>query len=90
MKCKRCNYDNKKDSKYCENCGNKLDNFIIDIKLAKKENLLKVLGICAASLYVLSIVVIFMGVILCFPNPATGKNTSGLNLLERVVELCLL
>lgn len=79
MKCKICNYDNKKDSKYCENCGNKLDDFIIDIKLAKKEKILKILGICAASLYVLSALVIFIGVILCFPDPATGKNISGLN-----------
>ncbi len=79
MKCKICNYDNKKDSKYCENCGNKLDDFIIDIKLTKKKKLLKILGICAASLYVLSALGIFIGVILCFPDPATGKNTSGLN-----------
>lgn len=79
MKCKICNYDNKKDSKYCENCGNKLDDFIIDIKLAKKKKILKILGICAASLYVLSAIVIFIGVILCFPDPATGKNISGLN-----------
>lgn len=79
MKCKICNYDNKKDSKYCENCGNKLDDFIIDIKLTKKKKLLKILGICAASLYVLSVLVIFIGVILCFPDPATGKNISGLN-----------
>ncbi len=79
MKCKICNYDNKKDSKYCENCGNKLDDFIIDIKLTKKKKLLKILGICAASLYVLSVLVIFIGVILCFPDPATGKNISGLS-----------
>lgn len=79
MKCKKCNYDNKKDSKYCENCGNKLDDFIIDIKLAKKEKLLKILGICAASMYVLSALVIFIGVPLCFPDPSTGKNVSGLS-----------
>lgn len=61
---------------YCTNCGNKLDDFIIDIKLAKKK---KILGICVVSLYVLSVLVIFIGVILCFPDPETGKNISGLN-----------
>lgn len=64
---------------YCTNCGNKLDDFIIDIKLAKKKKILKILGICVVSLYVLSVLVIFIGVILCFPDPETGKNISGLN-----------
>lgn len=79
MICNKCGMQVGENNLYCTNCGNKLDDFIIDIKLAKKEKILKILGICAASLYVLSALVIFIGVILCFPDPATGKNISGLN-----------
>ena len=79
MICNKCGMQVEENSKYCTNCGNKLDDFIIDIKLAKKEKLLKVLGICAASMYVLSGLVIFIGVPLCFPDPSTGKNISGLS-----------
>lgn len=79
MICNKCGMQVGENNLYCTNCGNKLDDFIIDIKLAKKKKILKILGICAASLYVLSALVIFIGVILCFPDPATGKNISGLN-----------
>ena len=79
MICNKCGMQVGENNLYCTNCGNKLDDFIIDIKLAKKKKRLKILGICAASLYVLSALVIFIGVILCFPDPATGKNISGLN-----------
>lgn len=79
MICNKCGMQVEENSKYCTNCGNKLDDFIIDIKLSKKEKLLKVLGICAASMYVLSVLVIFIGVLLCFPDPSTGKNISGLS-----------
>lgn len=79
MICNKCGMQVGENNLYCTNCGNKLDDFIIDIKLAKKKKILKILGICAASLYVLSVLVIFIGVILCFSDPATGKNISGLN-----------
>ena len=79
MICNKCGMQVGENNLYCTNCGNKLDDFIIDIKLTKKKKILKILGICAASLYVLSVLVIFIGVILCFPDPATGKNISGLN-----------
>ena len=79
MICNKCGMQVGENNLYCTNCGNKLDDFIIDIKLAKKKKILKILGICAASLYVLSALVIFIGAILCFPDPATGKNISGLN-----------
>lgn len=79
MICNKCGMQVGENNLYCTNCGNKLDDFIIDIKLAKKKKILKILGICVVSLYVLSVLVIFIGVILCFPDPATGKNISGLN-----------
>lgn len=79
MICNKCGMRVGENNLYYTNCGNKLDDFIIDIKLAKKKKILKILGICAASLYVLSVLVIFIGVILCFPNPTTRKNISGLN-----------
>lgn len=79
MICNKCGMQVGENNLYCTNCGNKLDDFIIDIKLEKKKKILKILGICAASLYVLSALVIFIGVILCFPDPATGKNISSLN-----------
>lgn len=79
MICNKCGMQVGENNLYCTNCENKLDDFIIDIKLTKKKKILKILGICAVSLYVLSVLVIFIGVILCFPDPATGKNISGLN-----------
>ena len=79
MICNKCRMQVGENNLCCTNCGNKLDDFIIDIKLAKKKKILKILGICVASLYVLSVLVIFIGVILCFPDPETGKNISGLN-----------
>ena len=79
MICNKCRMQVGENNLYCTNCGNKLDDFIIDIKLAKKKKILKILGICVVSLYVLSVLVIFIGVILCFPDPETGKNISSLN-----------
>lgn len=39
-KCKKCNYDNQKDSKYCEDCGNNL----IETKTTKKSKRSYIIG----------------------------------------------
>lgn len=45
----------------------------------KKNKLFKKLGSLAAVLCVLGIVIIFLGVFLCFPDPNTGENICGLS-----------
>lgn len=35
MKCNKCNYKNNESSKYCENCGKKLNNNIILVSILK-------------------------------------------------------
>ena len=41
MICNKCGMQVGENNLYCTNCGNKLDDFIIDIKLAKKKKNIK-------------------------------------------------
>jgi len=48
------------------------------IKQTKKNKLTKILGIGAGILFGLAFITLISGVVLCFPDPSTGENISGM------------
>ena len=82
MYCKNCGKTLNQGEIFCVNCGTKqeIQNFQQNnMNSKKKDNLTKILGICAGALFGLSGVVLFLGIIFCFPDPHTGDNISGLS-----------
>lgn len=69
------------NSKFCSSCGAKHEIQNVQLNNAnskKKDKLTKILGICTGTSFGLFIIILFLGVILCFQNPQTGDNISGL------------
>ena len=82
MYCKNCGNVLDSNSKFCSSCGAKqeIQNVQLNnVNSKKKDKLTKILGICAGTSFGLFIIILFLGVILCFPNPQTGDNISGLS-----------
>lgn len=82
MYCTNCENRLDNNAKFCSSCGAKqeIQNFQSNnINSKKKNKLTKILGICAGISFGLSIVILFLGVILCFPDPLTDNNISGLS-----------
>lgn len=82
MYCKNCGNKLDSNSRFCTSCGAKQEIQNLqpnNINSKKKDKLIKILGICAWVLFGLSIVTLFLGIILCFPDPQTGDNISGLS-----------
>jgi len=48
------------------------------INQTKKNKLTKILGISAGVLFGLAFITLISGVLLCFPDPSTGENISGM------------
>lgn len=82
MYCKKCGNQMDSVSGFCSNCAEKQvgqNNELNVGKSKKKQRISIILGICAGALFVLSVVVLFLGVMLCFSDPVTGENISGLS-----------
>lgn len=82
MYCKNCGNKLDNNSKFCSSCGLKQETQNIQINnfnSKKKDKLTKILGISAGILFGLSFVILISGIILCFPDPQTGENISGLS-----------
>lgn len=82
MYCTKCGSRLDANSRFCFVCGTKqeIQNIQMDnINSNKKNKLTKKLGGLATVLCVLGIVIIFLGVFLCFPDPNTGENLCGLS-----------
>ena len=82
MYCRNCGKTLNQGQLFCSNCGVKQETQNIqsnNINSKKKDKLTKILGICAGVLYGLSIVVLFSGIIVCFPDPNEPETKSGLS-----------
>lgn len=79
MYCKNCGNILDNNSKFCTSCGLKQEIQINNSNYKKQDKLTKLLGISAGILFGLSFVILFSGIILCFPDPQTGENISGLS-----------
>ena len=82
MYCKCCGNKLENNYEFCSNCGTKREIPNIqsnDIDPNIKNKLTKILGICVGVLFGISIVILFFGIIVCFPDPQTGENISGLS-----------
>ena len=81
MYCINCGNMIDSNAKFCSSCGVKQEIQNLkknNINSKKRDKLTKILGVCAGISFGLSGVVLFSGVILCFPDPQTGDNISGL------------
>ena len=67
MYCKNCGSKFSNNSKFCSSCGIKVQDF------QQNDKLVKILGICAGVLCVLSFIILFSGVVigvgLSYDNP---------------------
>lgn len=81
MYCKYCGSKLENNYEFCFNCGTKrgIQNFQSNDIDSKRKKITKILGICVGVLFGISIVILFSGIIVCFPDPQTGENISGLS-----------
>lgn len=81
MYCKNCGNILNSESRFCSSCGTKqqIQNLQPNnMNLKKKDKLTKIttiLGICAGVLFGLSIITLFSGILICFPDPVSDTSS---------------
>ena len=78
MYCRNCGKTLNQGQLFCSNCGVKQETQNIqsnNINSKKKDKLTKILGICSGVLFGLSIITLFSGILICFPDPVSDTSS---------------
>lgn len=70
MYCKNCGSKLSNNSKFCSDCGIKIQGF------QQNDKLIKILGICAGVLCILSFVILFSGVVIGVGSSYDNPNSN--------------